>query len=120
LNQRTKEANAPVVVAQFESRGAGQVLREGAPGAATSHAALPRMERQRQLWIRHQEEKTEEREDGGRRYLRCEVMLVMLPKSEQSRPGEAGRGLRLLFSPLNQKSNTAGSFFDKILTTGSG
>ncbi len=46
-------------MAQSESRRAGQVLREGAGGAAEAHADVPALERQGQLPIRAQEEEEE-------------------------------------------------------------
>lgn len=49
------------IVALTEPRRAGQVLREGAAGAPTAHAAVPGLERAGQLRLRHQEEETKER-----------------------------------------------------------
>lgn len=48
-------------MALAEPRGAGQVLREGAAGTPTAHAAVPGLERAGQLRLRHQEEETKER-----------------------------------------------------------
>lgn len=54
------------VVALSESRGASQVLREGASGAPTAHAAVPGLERTGQLRLRHQEEEAKERANTDR------------------------------------------------------
>lgn len=61
-----------VTVALAESRGAGQVLREGAAGTPTAHATVPGLERARQLRLRHQEEEAKERAHHHRlgRYTR--------------------------------------------------
>ena len=55
----------PPAVARPFSRGAGQVLREGAGGAAAAHADVPALERPRQLPLRPEEEEAEAGE--GRR-----------------------------------------------------
>lgn len=59
-------------MALAESRGAGQVLREGASGTPTAHAAVPGLERAGQLRLRHQEEEAKERTHTSRvgRYTR--------------------------------------------------
>lgn len=59
-------------MALSEPRGAGQVLREGAAGAPTAHADVPRLEREGQLRLRHQEEEAKERANTSRvgRYLK--------------------------------------------------
>ena len=56
-----------VLVARVESRGTGQVLREGAPGAPAPHADVPALERARQLPLRPEEEEAEARQVGRSR-----------------------------------------------------
>jgi len=46
-------------VARTGAVGAGQVLRDGAEGEGTPHAAVPGLERSRQLRHSHQEEEDE-------------------------------------------------------------
>ena len=48
-----------VAVARAGSDGAGEVLRHGTQGEGTPHAALPRLERTRQLRDTQQEKETE-------------------------------------------------------------
>ena len=74
-------------MAQFEPRGAGQVLREGTRGEAEAHANVPALERQGQLQIRPEEEEAEEGQDRRPRLIFfCLIITVAL--AEQARAGQ--------------------------------